>query len=189
MMSTAFNSRSRRNPCARYRFSPAQMGVLVQPPERLVQQHERRLETQRTGKADASRLTARELVGSPVEEMPDTKEPGGVLNPASNSVLLQATPLQSEPEVLANRSPEEHVFLKHVGDGGPRFGGAHMPGAWTFEPCDHSQQRRLSGSVGTEYRGRSPALNPQRRNIEDEPTLVLDAHAVELESHQLRDRC
>ena len=88
------------------------VGAFIESRERLVEQHERRAQTQRARQAHSSSFAAGEAIGLPVEQVSDAEQRGGVGDAGPPLRGVDAAQPQTQLEVVANRLPQEHLFLE-----------------------------------------------------------------------------
>ena len=87
----------------------------VESGEWLVEQHQRGPQAQRPGDTRAPPFSSREMVGPAAEDVPDAKQTSGLVNPLISLALSDSPQSQSQVDVVAHRSPQEHVLLEDIG--------------------------------------------------------------------------
>ena len=150
--------------------------LLVERAERLVHQHELRLEHQRARDRDALLLAAGELRRPAAAEAAELHHVQRALDPLRDLVARHAAHRQREADVLGHRHVrEQRVVLEHHADLALVRRQARqrlaleqdLAGGRRLEAGEHHQRRRLARARGPEQRQELAALDVEMEIVDD----------------------
>jgi hypothetical protein len=162
-------------------------GQLVQRPEGLVHEQQRRLERQRAGDGDALLHPAGQLRGAQVGDVGEVDE---LEHPLRAGAALRRAPahdLQRQLDVAPDRAPveqrrglEDHAVVAALAGltGGPA-GDGHRPRRRRHQVGDDAQQRGLAAARGPQQRHERPRRHVQRHRRQRGGVAVVLAHPAQ----------
>ena len=171
----------------------ARVGAFVEPRERLIEQHERRPQAQRTREADPSSFAAGQMIGAPVEQVRDAEQLGGFLDARAPSPL-SSTPRSRSPSSRFSRTDCRRNTCSWKTNATGRLDGRDRrcrrsgprPARGRSRPAIRRSSVVLPDPFGPRIAVVRPPRSAKRRNVQNEPAVALDAHAIELDVHQAR---